>query len=248
MPEFTGTAMAGPVGMGARSAQYTGSYIVLLDPRHQKAALTALRSGAGLGDAQSAAASDVAGTAEALASGETIVFEEIGVAVVAAEPDQRQALARTAAESPNVLAMERERVVYAFDPLSPVVPEGLPRRRRITGGDRARRDSGRRPGWGRHHRRRRGPLYLGAAIDPRARVVVLRRRHAGLRVGYWRRLGASRPRGPDCEDRVVHRRVSWRTATATEPTASVPPSGRRTRRRCRGTAWRTTPRSSRARC
>ncbi len=125
MPEFTGgPAMAGPVGMGARTAQYTGSYIVLLDPRHQKAALTALRSGAGIGDAQSAAASDVAGTAEALASGETIVFDEIGVAVVAAEPDQRQALARTAAESPNVLAMERERVVYAFDPLSPVYLKG----------------------------------------------------------------------------------------------------------------------------
>jgi hypothetical protein len=104
--------------MGARSAQYTGSYIVLLDPRSQKAGFTALRPGAGLGEAQSASASDVAGTAEALASDESVVFEEIGVAVVAAEPDQRQALARTAAESPNGSAVERERVIYAFDALS----------------------------------------------------------------------------------------------------------------------------------
>lgn len=97
MPEFNsgGSTSSGPAGMGTRSAQYTGSYIVLLDPRNQKAGLTALPSGAGLGEAQSASAFDVAGTAEALASDESVVFEEIGVAVVGAEPDQRQALART---------------------------------------------------------------------------------------------------------------------------------------------------------
>lgn len=76
---------------GRSDAQYTGSYIVLLDPRNQKAGLTALPSGAGLGEAQSASAFDVAGTAEALASDESVVFEGIGVAVVGAEPDQRQA-------------------------------------------------------------------------------------------------------------------------------------------------------------
>jgi hypothetical protein len=121
MPEFNsgGSTSSGPAGMGARSARYTGSYIVLLDKRNQKAGLTAARSGAGFGEAQSASASDVAGIAEALASDESVVFEEIGVAVVAAEPHQRQALVRTAAESPNVLAVERERVVYAFDALSP---------------------------------------------------------------------------------------------------------------------------------
>ena len=97
--------MAGPVGMGARSAQYTGSYIVCR-PAPQKAALTALRSGAGLGDAQSRCVRRRPAP-QSVASGETIVFDEIGVAVVPAEPDQRQALTRTAAESPNVLAMER---------------------------------------------------------------------------------------------------------------------------------------------
>ena len=165
--------------MGARTAQYTGSYIVLLDPRHQKAALTALRSGAGIGDAQSAAASDVAGTAEALESGETIVFDEIGVARgrgrAGPAASARAHRGRVAERARDGAGARRLRV----RPAVAGVPAGLPRRCRIAGGDRARRDSRRRPGWSRHHRRRRDPLYLGAPI---VRALESSFSGAGIRV------------------------------------------------------------------
>ncbi len=96
------------------AAQYTGAYIVLLAPDDTDAAMSALRSGAGIAAAERAPGDDPAATSEALASGASVVFEEIGVAVVNAEPDQRQALLRSAGTTPSVAAIERERVLTAI--------------------------------------------------------------------------------------------------------------------------------------
>ena len=121
MPEFnSGGSTSGPAGMGARRAQYTGAYIVLLDPRNQKSGLTALRSGARLGEAQSAWASDVARDS-GRRSRPTSPLSSRRSASPPLLPPSRTSGRRwhNAAESPNVLAVERERVVYAFDALSP---------------------------------------------------------------------------------------------------------------------------------
>jgi subtilisin family serine protease len=103
----------GDAWVAARADDYTGAYLVLLDPDDQGAGVAALRDGAGV-----AAAEPVDGSeeiAEVLAGGGTAVLPEIGVAVVTVAPDQREPLLRTAAEAPRVLAVEPERVLYAFD-------------------------------------------------------------------------------------------------------------------------------------
>jgi len=100
---------------GAQAGQYTGNYLVLLNPDDLDAGMQALQSGAGISAADRADAGDAAATSEMLAEGVSVVFDEIGVAVVSAAPDQRQALMRSAAAAPQVLTIERERVVHAFD-------------------------------------------------------------------------------------------------------------------------------------
>jgi hypothetical protein len=100
-------------GVPARADQYTGAYIVLLDTDDLGAGVAALRDGAGV-----AAAEPIRGSgevADVLAGGGTAVLPEIGVAVVTVAPDQREPLLRTAAAAPRVLAVEPERMMYAFD-------------------------------------------------------------------------------------------------------------------------------------
>ncbi len=57
---------------------------------------------------------DLAAAAEMLDQGGWVLLQEIGVALVPAQPGQRSALRRPAAEAPNVLALEPERTVYAL--------------------------------------------------------------------------------------------------------------------------------------
>jgi subtilisin family serine protease len=101
-------------GVGARPNQLTGNYLVLLEPGTEDAGLAALHAAAGTGAPEHVSADDAPGAAEVLQQGGAVVFDEIGVGVVAAEPDQREAVMRAAAEAQEVLVIEPERVLYAF--------------------------------------------------------------------------------------------------------------------------------------
>jgi Subtilase family len=99
------------VGAGARPDAYTGAWLVLMDRDDSGAAAEALRDGAGVPAFQEAAGGDVAA---ALADGGSVVLPEIGVAVVPVAPDQREAMVRTAAGTPQILLAEPEREVFVF--------------------------------------------------------------------------------------------------------------------------------------
>jgi subtilisin family serine protease len=100
-------------GVEARAGQYTGAYLVLLDDAEPQAALAALRDGAGVRTAQ-VGGEDATAAIAGLTDGSGVVFEHLGVAVVAAEPDRHRSLLASVAGSPAVLAVEPERVLYAF--------------------------------------------------------------------------------------------------------------------------------------
>lgn len=100
-------------GVRKQSDEYTGRYLVLLDPEATDQAVAALEGGAGIRGAQRVPGRESAAAADALRGGTPLVFEELGVAVVDAAPDQREALATTARDHPAILALERERMVYA---------------------------------------------------------------------------------------------------------------------------------------
>ncbi|MET0422225.1 MAG: S8 family serine peptidase [Actinoplanes sp.] len=98
-------------GVGARPDAYTGAWLVLLDRDDPETATAALRDGAGVPAPEEVASGEVA---EALAAGGSVVLPEIGVAVVPVAPEQREALVRTAAGTPEILLAEPEREVFVF--------------------------------------------------------------------------------------------------------------------------------------
>jgi len=109
---MAGTGRSGGTGpLRGRPLQYTGAYLVLLDD-DAGAGLSALSDAAGVGGVE--AVSDPGAAADVLEGGGSVLFEQIGVAVVTVEPDQRQALLRAGADAPNVLAVERERILHAL--------------------------------------------------------------------------------------------------------------------------------------
>ncbi|WP_436791871.1 S8 family peptidase [Yinghuangia sp. YIM S10712] len=100
-------------GISKQTDEFTGRYLVLLDPDSSDQALAALESGAGVARTQRVPGRESTGAAELLDRGDSVLFEELGVAVVDAAPDQREALATTAREHTGILSLERERTVYA---------------------------------------------------------------------------------------------------------------------------------------
>ncbi|MFF4019234.1 S8 family serine peptidase [Streptomyces sp. NPDC001843] len=97
-----------------RSAEYTGRYVVLLDQSDPQSGLEALRRSAGVASAERIRGAEPESAAEALARPDTsVLFDELAVAVVEAQPDQRHALVTTAEAEPSIIAAEPERVVYA---------------------------------------------------------------------------------------------------------------------------------------
>jgi subtilisin family serine protease len=96
-------------GVGAEAGQLTGKFIVLLDPDNPGAGMAALAEEAGV--SIPTARSRRRSLAEALAEDDSVVLNEIGVAVVSANPDQQRSLFRTAAQSDAIFAIEPERVV-----------------------------------------------------------------------------------------------------------------------------------------
>ena len=103
----TGAGRAGP-GADPRTREYTGAFLVLLDD-DPDAGLRALSDAAGV-EVPTARAMDP----QALTDGGPVFFDQLGVAVVDVPPGQQAELRRAGAASPHVLAVERERVLYAL--------------------------------------------------------------------------------------------------------------------------------------
>jgi subtilisin family serine protease len=110
-------------GVAAEPGRYTGAYLVLIAEGDVEEGLFALRSGAGVRATAHVGADNPTAALGRLRDGDALVFDQIGVAVVAAEPDRREAVVRTGAASPAILAVEPERFVYATANGTPVVDE-----------------------------------------------------------------------------------------------------------------------------
>ncbi|WP_217134821.1 S8 family serine peptidase [Streptomyces sp. AC558_RSS880] len=99
-----------PSGQGA---EYTGRYVVLLDPGNQESGLNALRSAADIALVERVSGAETTNIAELLENPEvSVYFEELGAAVVEVRADQRHALVTTAEAHPSIIAAEPERMVY----------------------------------------------------------------------------------------------------------------------------------------
>ncbi|MGW7690248.1 S8 family peptidase [Streptomyces asiaticus] len=99
--------------LGAQQTEYTGRYVVLLDQQEPDRGMEALRSSVGISSVERVRGAEP-GAAELLGRADvSVVFDELGVAVVDVQPDQRHALVTTAETEPTIIATEPERVVYA---------------------------------------------------------------------------------------------------------------------------------------
>ncbi|MCC5037034.1 S8 family serine peptidase [Streptomyces sp. WAC 00631] len=100
-------------GISKTAGEYTDRFLVLLAPGAQEEGMATLRSRAGTEPAERIRPDVTESTAEVLEQAGSVVFEDLGVAVVQAAPDQRRAVMETARDEPAVLAVERERVLWA---------------------------------------------------------------------------------------------------------------------------------------
>ncbi len=112
-PSRGGQAGKPGVTIIAERGATTGSYLVLLDEADQASGLSALRA-AGMSKPTRVKGQRRTVDSEELAAADSIVFEELGVAVLTVAPEQQQAMLATAAESPAVLRIEPERRVWAL--------------------------------------------------------------------------------------------------------------------------------------
>ncbi|MDQ4049338.1 MAG: S8 family serine peptidase [Actinomycetota bacterium] len=110
MNTFNG--MSDPMG-GGLSQETTGRYLVLFEEGATKAGLKALTNTTGAKVASSADTKSGVFSAEELEQ-DSVLFDDLGVAVISAEPDQLQALAGDEAEQAAILAVEEERIVHAL--------------------------------------------------------------------------------------------------------------------------------------
>lgn len=108
----------GPV-TGQRT-EYTGRYVVLLDPSNQESGLNALRSSADIAPVERVRGTEAANVAELLERPDvSVLFEELGAAVVEVRPEMRHALVTTAEAESSIIAAEPERMVYALPITAP---------------------------------------------------------------------------------------------------------------------------------
>ena len=106
---------------GSSPQETTGRYLVLFEQSAVKAGVKALAKTAGVTVSSTADTEAGVFSAEELEQHESLLFEDLGVAVVSAEPDQLQALAASDEEQATILAVEEERIVYAL-----AIVEGAP--------------------------------------------------------------------------------------------------------------------------
>ncbi|WP_245171263.1 S8 family peptidase [Streptomyces decoyicus] len=104
-----------PNGPGTgQGTEYTGRYVVLLDPGDEESGLNALRSSADIASVERVRGTEAANVAELLERPDvSVLFEELGAAVVEVRPEQRHALVTTAEAESSIIAAEPERMVYA---------------------------------------------------------------------------------------------------------------------------------------
>ncbi|SDO90308.1 Subtilase family protein [Streptomyces sp. cf386] len=103
-----------------QGAEYTGRYVVLLEPGNQESGLSALRSSADIASVERVRGTDVGHVSELLERPDvSVYFEELGAAVVEVRPDQRHALVTTAEAESTIIAAEPERMVYAMPITAP---------------------------------------------------------------------------------------------------------------------------------
>ncbi|MGI5353293.1 S8 family peptidase [Streptomyces sp. CA-250714] len=103
-----------------QGTEYTGRYVVLLDPSDQEGGLNALRSSAGIASVERVRGTETANVSELLERPDvSVLFEEIGAAVVEVRPEQRHALVATAEAESSIIAAEPERRVYALPITAP---------------------------------------------------------------------------------------------------------------------------------
>ncbi|MFD8079083.1 S8 family serine peptidase [Streptomyces sp. NPDC059718] len=110
-----------PNGPGiGHGAEYTGRYVVLLDPSNQENGLNALRSAADIAPVERVRGTETGNVSELLERPDvSVLFEELGAAVVEVRPEQRHALVTTAEAEPSIIAAEPERMVYALPITAP---------------------------------------------------------------------------------------------------------------------------------
>ncbi|WP_338898060.1 S8 family serine peptidase [Streptomyces sp. TG1A-60] len=98
-----------------RGTEYTGRYVVLLDPNNQESGLNALRSSADIAPVEHVRGTETAHVSEMLERPDvSVLFEELGAAVVEVRPEQRHALVTTCEAESSIIAAEPERMVYAM--------------------------------------------------------------------------------------------------------------------------------------
>ncbi|MFJ8029472.1 S8 family peptidase [Streptomyces sp. NPDC096032] len=101
-------------GISKQSAEFTGRYVILLDQDEPERGMEALRSSVGISAVERVGGAEAVGAAELLQRPDvSVVFDDLGVAVVSAQPDQRHALVTTAEAEAHIIAAEPERVAYA---------------------------------------------------------------------------------------------------------------------------------------
>ena len=98
---------------GSLAQETTGRYLVLFEEGAVKAGIKAVNNATGVKAASSADTDTGVFSAEELEQ-DGVLFDDLGVAVVSAEPDQLHALAGSEAEQAAILAVEEERIVHAL--------------------------------------------------------------------------------------------------------------------------------------
>jgi subtilisin family serine protease len=103
-----------PNPLAGQGTEYTGRYVILLDPNNQESGLNALRSSADIASVERVRGAEAGNAAELLERPDVSVhFEELAAAVVEVRPEQRHALVTTAEAESSIIAAEPERMVYA---------------------------------------------------------------------------------------------------------------------------------------
>ncbi|MFB7288721.1 S8 family peptidase [Actinacidiphila glaucinigra] len=94
--------------------------MVLLNPSNQENGLNALRSAADIAPVERVRGTETGNVSELLERPDvSVLFEELGAAVVEVRPEQRHALVTAAEAEPSIIAAEPERMVYALPITTP---------------------------------------------------------------------------------------------------------------------------------
>ena len=185
---------------------YTGRQVVVLAPTSgKKNPAKTLESIAGFSNVARSKDFESQALEMAVANdADATVFDELGVAVVSADPDQRTALMAAAAEGSAILSVEPELIHYALT-VARICPR-LPRR--CFGSLRAPQR------WSTRGRQRRGRgttgrqrrVHLGPAGHPRHDVATHRSRGPARGARHRLRPEPSGLRGPKGDCAVIRRR------------------------------------------